>query len=55
MRSGLAWVLVGLAVRFICTVHRHSFTRWRAVDLMDSASHCPQPHSHSRCDKGRQA
>jgi hypothetical protein len=37
----------GLQVYFCdphsCTVHRHPFTRWRAVDLMDSASHCPQP------------
>ena len=28
----------------ICTVHRHRFfTGWWAVDLMDSASHCPYP------------
>ena len=37
--------------RLFCTVHRHRFTGWWAVDLMDSASHCPHPHSHSRCDK----
>ena len=47
--------LIGKVGQLICTVHRHRFTGWRAVELMASASRCPQPHSHSRSDKSWQA